>query len=595
MTKAPDIQRPRRVRLGDLLLEKKVINQEQFDRALVRQRDTGQRLGRVLVELGFVTEDALHQLLSEQLHLPFIDLRQAPLDQSTVQMLPEAYARRHRAIAIRDDGDALLVGMSDPTNLHAYDEIANLLQRPVRMALVSESQLLKSLDQFYRRTDEMARLADEVHEDMRDAGVELGNSQIDDTAPDAPVLRFLSSLFEDALQVRASDIHIEPGERNLRIRQRIDGVLHEQVMEGGKVAGAVVTRLKLLSGLDIAEKRLPQDGRFSARVRGKAVDVRVSTLPTSFGESAVLRLLDQSNGILTIEKLGMDSAMQARFVNIIERNAGMLLVVGPTGSGKTTTLYSALSLLNKPEFKLITVEDPVEYQLDRINQVQVNAKIGLDFARVLRSMLRQDPDVIMIGEMRDAETASIGLRAAITGHFVLSTLHTSTAVGAVHRMLDMGAEGYMIASALQAILAQRLLRRLCPECARAAEPDPRQMAWLRTHLDESEIARGNFRAPRGCGFCQGKGYIGRVAAYELLEFDRALSDATRSGDLVALEQAAQRQQCDQSLTRRALQMAADGTTSVAEVIMQLSGIDDERRSADSLHELAGALSQPQVA
>jgi MSHA biogenesis protein MshE len=400
------------------------------------------------------------------------------------------------------------------------------------------------------------------------------------------VLRFLTTLFEDAVQVRASDIHIEPGDRSLRIRQRVDGVLHEQVLEGGRISSALVTRLKLMCSLDIAEKRLPQDGRFTVRVRDRNIDVRLSTLPTQHGESAVLRLLDQSLGLLPIAQLGMHESLQRRFRDIISRNAGMLLVVGPTGSGKTTTLYSALSQLNTPDTKAITVEDPVEYRLERVCQVQVNAKIGLDFARVLRAVLRQDPDVVLIGEMRDKETASIGLRAAITGHLVLSTLHTTTAVGAVHRLLDMGAEGYMIAAAVHAVLAQRLLRRVCSDCARPADPDPHQLAWLKANLHEAEIAGGRFVEARGCGSCHGTGYAGRIAAYELLEFDRALTDAVRVADLGAISDAARAQLRNQTLTRQAMMLAAGGVTTIAEVIGQLNGIDDERRNAGEL-ELLG--------
>ncbi len=566
----------RRLRFGDLLLADGTITQAQFDQALERQRTSGQRLGKVLVSMGFITEEALLKVLSRQLKLPFVDLRHEALDPAVVQLLPEALARRHRVIVIRDEGREVVLGMADPTNLSAYDDAANLLRRPLRMVVVSESTLLKSLDQFYRRTDEMVRLADEVHEELKADGIDLGIAKIDEASPDAPVLRLLSSLFEDALQVRASDIHIEPGDHCLRIRQRVDGVLQEQVLEGGKVASALVTRLKLMCALDIAEKRLPQDGRCSVRIRDRLVDVRVSTLPTQYGESVVLRLLDQSANLLTIDKLGMDPSMQQRFMEIIQRNAGMLLVVGPTGSGKTTTLYSALSLLNKPDTKSITVEDPVEYRLDRVMQVQVNHKIGLDFARVLRAVLRQDPDVVLIGEMRDKETALIGLRAAITGHFVLSTLHTSSAVGAVHRLLDMGAEGYMIAAGVQAVMSQRLLRRVCADCAQAETPTEHEMLWLGNHLHAAELARARFVVARGCGTCGGSGYVGRIAVYELLEFNRVIVDAVRRNDMDAIAQAARVALHGQSLTRNALLQAMNGMTTIGEVMAQLSGIDEER-------------------
>jgi MSHA biogenesis protein MshE len=570
-------RRVRRMRFGDMLMAEGLITQVQFDDALARQRTTGHRLGRVLIDMGIVSEDVLLKALSRQLEIPFVDLRQQTMENAVVHQLPEALARRHRAIVVQDDGGELLLGMADPTNLFAYDEIANLLRRPLRLALVSEMQLLRTLDVFYRRTDDMARLADEVHDELEGEGIELAS--IDEASPDAPVLRLLSSLLEDAVQVRASDIHLEPGDRCMRIRQRVDGVLQEQVLEGNNVASALVTRLKLMCALDIAEKRLPQDGRFSARVRDRVVDVRVSTLPTQHGESAVLRLLDSSTNLLPIAKLGMDAHVEARFIDVIGRNAGMLLVVGPTGSGKTTTLYSALNALNTPDTKVITVEDPVEYRLDRVVQVQTNHKIGLDFARVLRSVLRQDPDVVMIGEMRDAETAQIGLRAAITGHLVLSTLHTSSAIGAVHRLLDMGTEGYMIASALQAVVAQRLLRRACRDCIVPAGVSTQEQAWLSMHLSAEQITGSRFIKTQGCSSCNGIGFTGRVAVYELLEIDRALADAIRRSDLGLISDVATANQRGRTLTRAALQLAQTGITTVAEVITQMSGLDDVQREA----------------
>ncbi|MCS6946476.1 MAG: ATPase, T2SS/T4P/T4SS family, partial [Steroidobacteraceae bacterium] len=434
--------RPKRLRFGEFLITAGAITREQFEQALAEQRRTGQRLGRVLVDLGYISEVDLYQFLARQLQVPFVDIRQLQLDSQVVQLVPESLARRHRAIALREDGDALVLGMADPTNLFGYDEIAAHVRRPLKLVLVAEQALLAMLDLQYRRTDEMTALAQEVRDELRGSAPDADTLTIDESSPDAPVLKLLNSMFEDAVQVRASDIHIEPAARGLRIRQRIDGVLHEHVLDGNRISSALVSRLKLMCGLDIGEKRLPQDGRFSLTVRNKHLDVRVSTLPTQFGEAAVLRLLDQSGGVLTLDQLGMDPALAARFASLIERNAGMLLVTGPTGSGKTTTLYAALNRLNTPQVKIITVEDPVEYRMDRICQVQVNAKIGLDFARVLRTMLRQDPDIVLVGEMRDKETVDIGLRAAITGHLVLSTLHTSTALGAVSRLLDMGAAGY---------------------------------------------------------------------------------------------------------------------------------------------------------
>jgi MSHA biogenesis protein MshE len=381
-------------------------------------------------------------------------------------------------------------------------------------------------------------------------------------------------MFQDAVQVRASDLHIEPGENVLRVRQRVDGVLQEQKIDGRRVAGALITRLKLMSGLDIAEKRLPQDGRFSLKVKDKSIDVRMSTMPTQYGESVVMRLLDQSASLMTMDKLGMAPKMLERFRELISRSAGMVLVTGPTGSGKTTTLYSALNHLNQADTKIITVEDPVEYRLDRVNQVQVNQKIGLDFARVLRTTLRQDPDIILVGEMRDQETVDIGLRAAITGHLVFSTLHTMNAVATVHRLLDMGAAGYMIAAAVHGIVAQRLVRRVCDNCAQPTEPNPQQRAWLYAQTDMVRISEMNFQMGVGCTYCNLTGYRGRAAIYELLELDRPLADAIRRGDAIQFGDIVRKREDFKPLAHAALELVANGTTSVAEAMAITAGLDD---------------------
>src|ERR1700736_4629949 len=423
-----------------------------------------------------MSEGSLHEFLSKHLQVPFVDLKQVRIDREAVKLLTEPLARRYRALVLQRDDRGLLIGMADPSDLHAYDELQSKLKLPLRVALIGEADFLKALDTVYRQTDEIASLAEAVRDDLREGDVDIEQLSDDEGSPDAPVLRLLQSMFHDAMQARASDIHIEPGEDKLRIRLRVDGVLQEQIIEGRRVAGALVSRLKLMCGLDISEKRLPQDGRFSLRVRDTGVDVRVATMPTTYGESVVMRLLSQSTALLSLEKLGMPRAPEERFRRLVERHSGMVLVTGPTGSGKTTTLYAALNHINRPGVKVITVEDPVEYRLDRSTQVQVMPKIGLDFARVLRTALRQDPDIILVGEMRDRETVDIGLRGAMTGHLVFSTLHTINAVATVNRLLDMGAPGYMIAAAVNGIVAQRLVRRVCTDCARPVEAAPNQPA-----------------------------------------------------------------------------------------------------------------------
>jgi MSHA biogenesis protein MshE len=564
----------RRIRLGELLVQQKVITEEQLAQALTEQRRSGRKLGRVLADLSFLPETSLHEFLAKHLQVPFIDLKQARIDRDAVKLLPEPLARRYRAIVLQQDARGLLVGMADPSDLHAYDELQARLKLPIRLALVGEAEFLKTVDAVYRQTDEIASLAEAVRDDLKEGDVDIEHLSADEGSPDAPVLKLLQTMFHDAMQARASDIHIEPGEDKLRVRLRVDGVLQEQIIEGRRVASALVTRLKLMCGLDIAEKRLPQDGRFSVRVRDAAVDVRLATMPTTHGESVVMRLLSQSTALLSLERLGMPAATEERFRRLVERTAGMVLVTGPTGSGKTTTLYAALNHINRPGVKVITVEDPVEYRLDRITQVQVMPKIGLDFARVLRTALRQDPDIILIGEMRDRETVEIGLRGAMTGHLVFSTLHTINAVATVNRLLDMGAPGYMIASAVHGVVAQRLVRRVCTDCARPAVPTANQLAWLATCRPGLNPERQNFVAGDGCTYCNLTGYRGRIAVYEILEIDRALADAVRRGDLEGFARAARASAGYTPLAQAAIDFALGGMTSVAEAMAVGSGLEE---------------------
>ena len=510
----------KKIRLGELLVEQRALTDEQLRAALAEQKRSGRKLGRVLTDLGFLTENALHEFLARHLQVPFIDLKQARFDAETVRLLPETQARRYRAIVLQKDARGLLVGMADPTDLLTFDELQSRLKLPLRLALVSESALLQTLDAVYHATDQIASLAQEVREDLRDGDVDVDQLSAEDGSPDAPVIRLLQTMFHEAVRMRASDIHIEPGESALRIRQRIDGMLQEQVLDGRRVAAALVTRLKLMCGLDIAEKRLPQDGRFTIKVKDATLDVRVSTMPTQHGESVVMRLLDQSANLMTLDRLGMPAGMMERFLGMIDASAGMVLVTGPTGSGKTTTLYSALNYLNDPAVKIITVEDPVEYQLEGINQVQVNAKIGLDFARVLRTALRQDPDIILVGEIRDQETAEMAFRAAMTGHQVYSTLHTNSSIGAIPRLMDLGVLPDIMAGNIIGVIAQRLMRKLCIHCRVPYEPDPATRRLL-------TMAEGDDRPvyqPVGCAKCENQGYRGRLAIMEIFKLDSEIDE-----------------------------------------------------------------------
>jgi len=558
--------KPKKIRIGDLLIANKVISQEQLDTALADQKKSGRKLGRVLVENGFLSEDQLLTFLSQQLNVPYIDLRRYNYKPETVRMIPETYARRFRAIALEYNRENLLVGMADPTDIFAYDELSRVLRRPLRFAVVKESELLKTIDRVYRRTSEITDLAQELQQELNAQGsVDLIALAEAEGITDAPVVKLLQSLFEDAVQVNASDIHIEPDEKELRIRFRLDGVLRVQTVADRRIASALVSRVKLMAGLDISEKRLPQDGRTNVRIREKSIDVRISTMPIQYGESVVMRLLNPFAGVLNLEQVGMPKNVLPRFRSMIHNPNGMVLVTGPTGSGKTTTLYAALKELNRPEYKILTAEDPVEYRLAGINQVQVNTRIELTFAKVLRSMLRQDPDIILIGEMRDQETAEIGLRAAMTGHLVLSTLHTNDAISTALRLLDMGVEPYMVAASLRAIVSQRLVRRICESCAEPYEPPAAQMAIVRAEAgDKADSLK--FKRGHGCSHCNGSGYLGRIGIFEYLEMDNNLVEAMHSGDPMKFGAAARAQAGYQSLRRAAIILAAQGLTTMDQVV-----------------------------
>jgi len=556
--------RPRlKMRLGDLLVHESIISSEQLDNALSAQRTSGRKLGDTLIDLGYISEPQLLRFLAQQLNIPFLDITQRRIDPEQAQIIPETYARRYRALVLEADDQEVLIGMSDPTDLGGLDQLGPLVApRNIELAIVQEHQMLEAFDSVYRRTQDIASFAEKLGEEYDD-DTEFELSALDETTSDATVVKLLHSIFEDAVQVRASDIHIEPDEKTLRIRQRVDGVLQENTLDQVKIASALVLRLKLMSGLDISEKRIPQDGRFNIKVKGHSLDVRVSTMPVANGEAVVMRLLDQSAGLLTLDQTGMPKEMAEKFRAAINRPHGMILVTGPTGSGKTTTLYGALSELNKPEFKIITVEDPIEYRLPRINQVQINAKIGLDFAAILRTTLRQDPDIIMVGEMRDQETVEIGLRGALTGHLVLSTLHTNDSVTSAIRLIDMGAAPYLVATSLRGVLAQRLVRRICENCKTEKAPTPQEQTWVR-YL-KPELGEATFYTGRGCNSCNQTGYKGRIGVFEFLEMNEDMMDALRDDDTQGFVNATKANKDFVPLSHMALGYAAEGKTSLDEV------------------------------
>ena len=591
------VNRPRlRMRLGDLLVHEGILSDRQIEQALKEQRNSGRKLGQTLIDLGFIEEQQLLEFLAHQLNLPLINLGERRLDANVARLLPEVQARRHRAVVLEATDERATVGMSDPADLAAVDAInAMLAPRMLEIAVVPESQLLESFDNLYRRTQEIEQFASQLREE-HDIGddYDLGALTLDEEGEEATVARLLQSIFADAVQVRASDIHIEPDEKGLRIRQRVDGLLQENIISERGIAAALVLRLKLMAGLDISEKRLPQDGRFQMTVRKHVIDVRLSTLPTQHGEACVMRLLDQSTGLLSLEKTGMPESIMKRVRSQIRRPHGMILITGPTGSGKTTTLYGILNELNQPEKKIITVEDPVEYRLPRISQVQVNSKIGLGFANVLRTTLRQDPDILMVGEMRDRETVEIGLRGSITGHLVLSTLHTNDAITSAMRLIDMGAPSYLVASALRAVLAQRLIRRNCEHCLQAHAVEPAAVALLKTVARHAQaqalteaLQANQFMQGKGCQRCSYTGYRGRIGVFELLELDEAMIEALRKQDTHAFSQAARASKDFVTLAESALEYALQGITSVDEVLSLAEGLE----TLPDIEDVEGALGE----
>ncbi|MDA9271814.1 ATPase, T2SS/T4P/T4SS family [bacterium] len=562
--------------LGALLLEEKLLDQQTLDQALELQKKNKRKLGQNLISMGVVSEETILNLLAKQLNIPFIDLLYYDLDPALMILLPEIHARQYGAVILSKNGH-IQVGMIDPVDINAVDAISKILKYPVTTALVSESVLLSILDRVYRRTSEISNFAKELSSEIGDELITSSDRLFDEHEEmdehRAPVVKLLNALFHDAVQAGASDIHIEPGEKTLGIRFRVDGVLTEYIFNEKRISSALIQRLKLRANLDISEHRIPLDGSFSFEIKGQSYDVRLSTLPTVNGESLVMRLLKQSATMTDLSQMGIDKDLVKRIEAIYSKPFGMLLVTGPTGSGKSTTLYSILSRLNTPECKIITAEDPVEYRLNRINQVQINSKIDLSFARVLRAILRQDPDVIMVGEIRDAETALIAMRAAVTGHFVMATMHTNDAVGSALRLIDMGAEGFMVAAAVKAIIGQRLVRNICKACIKDHEPDLLERRWLESlKVDPATI---RCKEGEGCSHCGLRGYVGRTGIYELLELNSDMVTALRLNDSSLFAQAALACESYQPLSQSVLELIKKGVTSISEAIRVVGQLEEE--------------------
>ncbi|MFP4561447.1 MAG: GspE/PulE family protein [Thiohalorhabdus sp.] len=554
----------KKIRLGDLLVKHGVLSEAQLGEALRIQQESGKKLGEILVEQGLISEEDLLELLADQLDVEVVDLGQYRVDPDAAHALSESLARRFRALPLKRKSDGTYqVAMADPTDVMALDHLEQFLGAEVEPAVVSEAALLRALDRVYTRSHEMSSLADEIDAELGDDS-QRGLPEVDPGSEEAPVARLINSLFTQAVRMGTSDIHVEPDENSLLIRCRIDGVLQERMRAERQVAETVVSRLKLMAELDIAERRLPQDGRFRITVKGHRIDVRLSTMPTQNGEAAVMRLLDQSAGLIGLEELGMEEDVRRRFERLVRVPHGMVLVTGPTGSGKTTTLYAALNRINDTGQKIITVEDPVEYRLPLVSQVQVNPRIDLTFARVLRSILRQDPDTVMVGEIRDQETGSIAIRAALTGHLVFSTLHTNDAPGTVTRLIDMGLEPFLVASSLRGVVAQRLVRRICPTCKVEHRPSPTVLQGL--GLDPVEAEGTVFYRGEGCAECNNTGFRGRVGIYELMEVDAGVREAIGRNDRAEVERALEAQEAHRTLRESGLEKVRAGVTSLEEVL-----------------------------
>lgn len=555
----------RRGYLTDMLVKNNIITQGQLNKALEIQKSSDKKIGQILIELGYVNENQMLGFLAQHLNIPFIDLMNYPVNADDVKLLPEFYARHLRAIVLKNENDHMLVGMVDPHNLIAQDEIKSILKKPFNMAIVRENDLLIMLDRIYHRKEQISHFAEELSEEIKPEAANIFSETQNLSSEDMPVVNMLRSIFEEASRNNASDIHIEPGDKNLHIRLRIDGVLQEQILNKKEIGKALVQRVKLMSGMNIAEKRFPQDGRFSIAVDNKHFDVRVSTMPTQFGESIVMRLLNQSAEVLQLKQIGMPDKIFHYFSQILTATYGLIIIVGPTGSGKSTTLYAALSELNSPEDKIITVEDPVEYRIPRVNQVQVNPQINLTFANVLRSILRQDPDIIMIGEIRDQDTMEIAIRAAMTGHLVLATLHTNDTISSITRFIDMGAEPYLLASVLRAVLAQRLVRKICLYCKVDDPLTTSERTWISSLYDGKYLDKP-FKKGNGCTHCHQTGYKSRVCVFELLPISQEIADVIRMKNIHQLDKIANQNPIYQTLLQTGLEMAAEGITTIHEII-----------------------------
>jgi len=563
-------------RLGEMLVSDNIISKDDLENALNRQEEENSSLGRVLVEMGMATEWEMAAAIGKQLNVPFITLSHYEIDNQVIESIPEEIVRKYKIVPVDKTGDTLTVALSDPSNIYLQDELRILTKCKIIPVISFESDIIEAINHYYSgdgssNYEEMLKdITDQDVEILQEENLEISPDDLmqdeDDLsvdADDAPVIQLVNLIISEAIKAEASDIHIEPYEKTLRLRYRIDGVLQEMTPPPKKFQKAIISRIKILSELDIAEKRLPQDGRFKVRIQNRNIDFRVSTCPVAHGEKVVIRILDQSQLMLNMEELGFDTDILKIFSEYIRKPWGMILITGPTGSGKSTTLYSALSTINDTRKNISTIEDPIEYQLKGINQVQSKPEIGLTFASGLRSFLRQDPDIIMVGEIRDLETAEISVRAALTGHLVLSTLHTNDAPSTISRLTDMGVEPFLVTASLIMIVAQRLVRRVCPNCVEEFAPPPEMLRTIEIEPQEEDI---KFRRGLGCQICRGTGYKGRIALYELMTITDRIREMVIEGATstklkrVALEEGMV------SLRMAGVKKILEGATTIEEIL-----------------------------
>ncbi len=550
------------------LVEEKLVSQDTLDKANKQKKEAGGSLTSALVKIGAITEDDLTKFISELYNVPVINLSSIEVDRSVIKLIPSDVASKFQVIPVERTGRKLTVAMVNPSNIFAIDDIKFLTGLEVQPLIASESEIRKAIDRYYDQADSLAKVMKSMEEEVEiveEQPEEEAGGAVEE-ADQAPVVKLVNSLIADAVRKRASDIHIEPYEKCLRVRFRIDGVLYEMMAPPFRMKASITSRLKIMAELDIAERRVPQDGRIKLRTLGKTIDLRVSTLPTIFGEKVVMRILDRSSLNIDLTTLGFEQSALDNFLRAVQSPYGMVLVTGPTGSGKTTTLYSALAKINTAEVNIMTAEDPVEYNIEGINQVQVHEEIGLTFSASLKAFLRQDPNIVMVGEIRDLETGSIATKAALTGHLVLSTLHTNDAPSTINRMIDMGIEPFLVASSTNLILAQRLLRRICSHCKEEVKLHPEILREL--GLTDEDCNNNVFYEGKGCIECNNTGYKGRQGAFEVMPVTPAIRDLIldRAPTSVILTQA----RTDGMLTLRedALMKLKKGLTTAEEVLKE---------------------------